>query len=48
MAADAELSAKLEYERQIEIDSKPDHAALPQELEDFLADSPWKVGRQQD
>ncbi|KAK5092814.1 Mitochondrial acidic protein mam33 [Exophiala xenobiotica] len=23
--------------------SKPDHTALPRELEDFLADSPWTV-----
>lgn len=41
--ADAELSAKLGEERRMELDSKSDTVALPQYLQDMLADSKWTV-----
>lgn len=42
-AADAELSAKLEHERAMELQEVPSPATLPQELEDFLTDSSFKA-----
>lgn len=43
MTADVELSARLEYERAMEEAETKNSAALPQELEDFLADSDFKI-----
>lgn len=40
---DAELSARFEYERTMEQAETKNSTALPQELQDFLAESDWKV-----
>lgn len=40
---DAQLAAKFDHERQLELEDRPDHVTVPQELESFLSQSPFKI-----
>ena len=44
--ADAELAAKLDYEKSLEESETKNPAALPQELQDYLGDSQFKIADQ--